>query len=121
VAFRLTSPKPKLVENDIERQCLDRLRYAGYYPVRLQSGLFKTPDRSARFIHIGEIGLPDYIVAHPERPAFFLEVKRPGGKLSDQQQMKIMELERSYRLRVAVVDRYEALESFLREHERPPP
>src|SRR5215813_10342973 len=52
--FRLTSPRVKLVENDVERACVDLLRLRGYYVVRLQSGLFRTPD--GRWIRIGEPG-----------------------------------------------------------------
>jgi hypothetical protein len=43
--FRLTSPpKPKLSENDVERTCLDVLRYRGYRPVRVPAGKYRTPD-----------------------------------------------------------------------------
>ena len=40
--FRLTGDKLKLSENDVERACLDLLRYRRFYPVRLNSGKFKT-------------------------------------------------------------------------------
>jgi len=30
-------------------------------------------------------GFPDLVVCHPSRPAFFIEVKRSTGKLSDAQ------------------------------------
>ena len=42
--FRLTAPRVKLAENDVERAAIDLLRLKGYYVVRLQSGLLKTPD-----------------------------------------------------------------------------
>ena len=39
--FRLKHPR--LSENDVERACLDLLRLRGYWVIRQQSGLFKTP------------------------------------------------------------------------------
>ena len=74
--FRLTSPpKPKLSENDVERACLDVLRYRGYRPVRVPAGKYRTPD-GQRWVQIGEPGMPDYVIQQ-----FFLEVKRPGGRV----------------------------------------
>lgn len=101
----------RLRENDIEDACLDLLRWRKYYPIRLQSGKFKTVD--GRWITVGEPGLPDYVI-----PAFFLETKRPGGKLTPDQEQKIWELEAGYELQTAIIheardltvwlDRYEA-------------
>lgn len=113
--FRLTSPRIKVAENDVERACLDFLRWRRYRPVRLHSGLLKTPD--GRWIRVGEPGLPDYIVAHGKVPCFFLEVKRPGGHLSAEQQTKISELCQSYGLAAVVVDGVEALAAWVKQHE----
>jgi hypothetical protein len=111
----LTSPKLKLTENDVERACLDVLAYRGYKVVRHQVGRFKTVD--GRWITIGEAGFPDYIALHATRPAFLLEVKRPGAVLSSEQLVKIQQLEIGYRLAVAVVDSVEALADWLSRHE----
>ena len=111
--FRLTSPKIKLVENDVERACIDLLRVRGYYVVRLQSGLFKTPD--GRWIRIGEPGLPDYAVLKHD---FFMECKRPNAKPSPAQIQKVFELEAAYRIKVATVDCVEHLERWLDEYEK---
>jgi len=111
--FRLTSPKIKLVENDVERACIDLLRLRGYYVVRLQSGLFKTPD--GRWIRIGEPGLPDYACLKDD---FFLEVKRPGARPSPAQIEKIFQLEAAYKIKVATVDRVEHLLRWLDEYEK---
>lgn len=105
-SFRLRHWKPKLVENDVERQCLDILRLRGFRPIRLQSGKFQTLD--GRWITIGEAGLPDYVI-----PLFFVETKRPGGEPSPEQQQKIWELEKLWGLRTAVVDSVEALIEWL--------
>lgn len=110
--FRLKHEKIQLSENDVERACVDLLRLHGYYVVRLQSGLFKTPD--GRWIRVGETGLPDYVCV---RSDFFLEVKRPKGKLSDAQREKIFELE-ACGFHVATIDSVERLEAWLSEHER---
>ena len=106
--FRLTSPKVKLAENDVERACVDLLRLRGYYVVRLQSGLFRTPD--GRWIRIGEPGLPDYACLKND---FFLEVKRPGAKLSEVQVNIIFELEAAHKIAVATVDSVERLIAWL--------
>lgn len=113
--FALTTYRPKLSENDVERACLDLLRVRGYYPIRLQSGRFKTVDD--RWITIGEKGIPDYILAHRIYPAFLLETKRPKGERSEEQRKKHFELTVAYRLAVATVDRVEILGPWLNEHE----
>jgi hypothetical protein len=114
--FRLKPPpKLKLVENDVETACLQLLAYRGWYPVRLQSGLFKTPD--GRWVRVGAVGLPDYVCLHERHPAFFLETKRPASGLSAQQAKKQWELRVAYKLAVATVDRVEALTPWLDAHE----
>jgi hypothetical protein len=111
--FRLTSPKVKLVENDVERACVDLLRLRGYYVVRLQSGLFRTPD--GRWIRIGEPGLPDYACIKND---FLMEVKRPGAKPNASQVSKIFELEAVRKIAVATVDSPEHLIRWLDEREK---
>jgi len=111
--FRLTSPRVKLVENDVERACVDLLRLRGYYVVRLQSGLFRTPD--GRWIRIGEPGLPDYAALKRD---FFLEIKAAGRKLSAAQIEKVFELEAAHRIAVATIDSVERLAAWLDDHER---
>lgn len=95
--FRLTPPKIRLTENHVERQCLDLLGLRGFKVIRLNSGKFKTKDN--RWITIGEPGIPDYVI-----PAWFMEVKRPGGILSDDQSKKIWELEKIWGLQTIVTD-----------------
>lgn len=111
--FRLTSPKVKLVENDVEKQCLDYLRLHRRYPVRLHSGLLRTPD--GRWIRVGERGLPDYAVMKRD---FFLEVKAPGKLPTGAQIEKAIELEKGYGIAVATVDSVEDLARWLEEWER---
>jgi hypothetical protein len=114
-SFRLKPPLPAR-ESDVVKACCDLVRLGGWYPIRLQSGLFKTPDH--RWVRIGEPGLPDFVVIHPEYPAFFMEIKRRGGKLRDEQVQKIAVLRDVLRLAVAVVDSTISLLDWLAEHER---
>ena len=110
--FRLKpQPPPKLSENDVERACIDLLRVRGWYVVRLQSGLFKTPD--GRFVRVGEKGLPDYVALHAVYPAFFLETKRPRRDTGAEQERKHWELTGAYHLAVVVIDRVESLKPWL--------
>lgn len=114
--FRLIPQK--LVENDIEKACIDLLHVRGYYVLRLHSGLFKTPD--GRWVRIGEPGLPDYCALHVHYPGFLLEVKRPRGKPKPHQERKIRELRLGYRLAVVAADSARVLAEFLAMHERSP-
>jgi len=113
--FRLTPPPP-LRENDIERACLDLLRYRGYWVGRNHCGRFKTPDNK-RWITGEPKGTPDYTCLHERFPGFLLEVKRPGGETSDDQKQRILEIRLGFRLAIAVVDTVDALVLWLRQHE----
>lgn len=109
--FRLTSPAPKLRENDVERACIDLLRYRGYWVIRQHVGRFRTP--AGAWITVGETGLPDYATVHARYPGFLLEVKRPGGVPSPEQARKISEIRQGYGLAITAVDTVEALVSWL--------
>src|SRR5262252_3070006 len=100
-AFRLTAPQLKLVENDVERQCLDLLRLRGYWPARLHAGTFRSVD-GERWIRGVEKGTPDYGAIHELYPGFLLETKRPGGSLALIQSAVITNLERGSLLTSAV-------------------
>jgi hypothetical protein len=113
--FRLRSPVIKLTENDVELQCRHVLQVRGFYPLRLNSGRFLAPGRlcdecrrKARWVTIGEPGIPDYVI-----PQFFLETKRPGGELEDTQKQKIWELEKLWNLQTVVVDDVDTLIKWL--------
>jgi len=116
VSFRLKPFKPHLVENDIERQCLDLMAWRGYWPARLHAGTFKTVD-GKRFIKGLEKGTPDYGIFHEFYPGFLLETKAPGKTLSDEQFMRINQLSMGYRLAVCVVDSVETFKLWLDAHE----
>jgi hypothetical protein len=114
--FKLTPPKPAvMVENDVEKQCLDLLLYRGWYPIRLQVGRFKTV--ADKWLTIGKAGLPDYVVIHESHPGFFMETKRPKGDRSDVQIRVHWELTKAYRLAVVTIDGLDPLRAWLAAHE----
>jgi len=128
MAWNLTSPPIKLTEDDVVQQCLDVLHYHHYWPVRQHAGRLIAPDEPVvrvlretgtrfRWITVGATGLPDWALIHPERPGFLMEVKRPGAKLSRQQQAKHLEL-KLWPLEIAVVDNVEPLLAWLKEREK---
>jgi hypothetical protein len=115
--FKLRPPTPpRLNENDVERQCLDALRYRHYRPERLHAGTFKSLDGN-RFITGHGRGMPDYVVTHALFPAFYLEVKRPGESPSPEQKLKHIELGLDD-LAVVWVDDFELLLVWLAEHQQ---
>ena len=115
--FRLTLSKGlQLSENDVKKACLDVLRYRHWWPIRQHVGLFTAPDGNK--VSIGETGDPDYAVI--KAPSFFLELKRPGGKLSDGQVKRIDALKRFYGLDTVVVESVEELIQWLERYERSP-
>lgn len=120
--FNLTSQKFQLSENDVEKQCLDLLWARGYYPVRVAAGRYIMPDREVleacrkcgvtpRWQTVAEPGFPDYVI-----PGWCMEVKRPGGKLSTEQQLKIMDLERTRNIPCPVVESLDGLIDWLAHH-----
>ena len=121
--FRLTSQKIQLSESDVAKACTDLLRWKHYQPQRIPAGRYIMPDQAVielcrkhdvplRWTTIGEPGIPDYVI-----PAWFMEVKRPGGKLSPEQEVKIMDLERTWSLPVAVVESVDELIAWLAQYE----
>lgn len=115
-AFRLTAPQLKLVENDVERQCLDLLRLRGYWAARLHAGTFRSID-GQRWIRGVEKGTPDYGAIHEVYPGFLLETKRPGANLTPAQSTAINNLRMGYRLAVCAVDGVAAFVRWLDQHE----
>jgi len=113
--FRLTPPK--ISENDVEFGCMQVLQYRGYRPIRLHAGRWRSPDLKY-WIKGVDMGTPDYICIHPKYPAIYVETKRPGGKLSPEQEQKIWEIKEGYHLHVAVVDSPGALTELLNQHEQ---
>ena len=114
--FRLTPYNPKILESHVAKSCRTVLELRGWKVLRLPVGLFKTLDD--RHHSVGEVGLPDYVALHGDFRPFFVEVKRPGGKLSRIQEIWIANILQNYRLAVAVVDSPEALARWLDNHQQ---
>jgi len=114
-AFRLTAPA--ISENDIEAGCVTILQLHGYWAVKLHAGVFKSLD-GKRHVHGVKKGTPDYACLHEKHRGFLMEVKRPGGELSLEQQTEIRLLKLRYRLPIVVVESADELCKFLTQHER---
>jgi hypothetical protein len=114
--FRLTPEKLQLSENDVRKACLDVLRLRHWWPIRQHVGLFTPHGRPGEIINIGEKGDPDYVVV--KAPSFFLETKRPGGKLSATQVARIDQLRQFYGLETVVVESVEDLIAWLERREQ---
>lgn len=113
----LTSPVPS--ENDVEASCKAILSRHGYWVKKNHAGLFQSMDGRRRINGVPK-GTPDYTCLHSKHRGFLLEVKRPGGKLSDDQVEQIEYLESEFNLPIAVVQSAEDLAVFLALHERSP-
>jgi hypothetical protein len=129
--FRLKGQKIVVAESDVTKACIDLLRLHQWWPIRQHVGKFLTPKvlsllcpacrsalHKAHWITIGETGDPDYAVI--KAPSFFLELKKPGGELSDAQRERIFQLEKFYELETVVVENVEELIDWLDRHERSP-
>lgn len=114
--FALTSPKVKLLEKDVIKQCLDLLEYRQWWVKRNPVGKYRHAV-TGNWAEFGPPGIPDYLAVHEVYPAFFIEFKRPGGKLRPTQLSEFRILQTSFRLAAVKVDSLEALKEFLREHE----
>lgn len=115
--FRLTPPQ--ISENDVEAGCKTILQLHQYWVIRLHAGVFQSLD-GRRHIRGVPKGTPDYACLHGRFRGFLLEVKRPGGELSPEQELQISLLRRSLDLPIVVVESVDQLCNFLATHERGP-
>lgn len=115
--FRLRPPP--ISENDVEAGCKTILALHHYWVKRNHAGLFETLDHRRKIQGVTK-GTPDYACLHEFHRNFLLEVKRPGGKLSPDQEREIAMLKLRYRLPIVVVESTEELAEFLKQHERSP-
>lgn len=101
--FSLTPPCAGEKERDVSARIIRYLRVRGWRCQRQQSGLARFPGGGAP-VRIGEPGMADWLCLRPLceglAEVFYLEVKAPGGKLSDAQQEW---------LRRRTVERFEAV------------
>lgn len=109
--FTLKGDKIQLSENDVRRACLDVLGPRGWLVRRQHVGRFNPVGRPNEVVTIGEAGDPDYLIV--KAPSFFMETKRPGGKLSDAQKKRIEVLRQFYSLDTVVVESVDDLVGWL--------
>lgn len=116
--FRLRAPVAS--ENDIEAGCKTILSLHKYLVIRNHAGTFQTLDCNRKIRGVPK-GFPDYTCLHGVHRNFLLEVKRPGGELSDAQREQIDYLQFMHEgLPIAVVQSVDDLHIFLAQHERSP-
>lgn len=106
-------------EDDVEAGCKTILQLHQYWVIRLHAGVFQTMD-GRRHIRGVPKGTPDYACMHGRFRSFLLEVKRPGAKLSPEQELQITVLKRQWDLPIVVVESVDKLCNFLAIHERSP-
>ena len=117
--FQLTPQgRIQLSEKDVIKACLDLLHRYRWWPIRQHVGLFHPYKRPKQVIEMGEKGDPDYVIV--KAPSFFIEFKRPGGELSDDQRKRQWDLRQFYGLDTLVIERVEDLDEWLRLHQRSP-
>lgn len=101
--FSLTPPRVEWKERDVTAQIIRYLRVRGWRCQRQHSGLARFPGGGAP-VRIGEPGIADWLCLRPlcegVAEVFYLELKAPGGKLSQAQQDW---------LRRRTVERFEAI------------
>jgi hypothetical protein len=76
------SRTPEPPERSIERFLISGLQLLGYLPVKTDAGIASRYTRQPTRSDV-QRGFPDLIVCHPAKPAFFIEVKRSKGKVSE--------------------------------------
>lgn len=104
-------------EAQIERALREYLEAHGYLVIKTDAGAHAKWARRVKGHAIrGDVptGFPDLVVLHPTRPAVFVEVKRPGGRLTDAQRL-VHEYLRSAGYRVLVARSVEDLEELVGE------
>lgn len=92
----------KPTEKQIQDSIIDYLRRKKYYVMRLNSGKMSYTYKGKRaFMNLLPAGTPDLIAfkaLYPGEPLhaklYFIEVKKPGNKLTVLQEEKMKELER---------------------------
>lgn len=109
--------KLALSEADVVKLCIEYLQWSGWECIRQHVGMFTT--QSGRKISVGTKGDPDWLIlcSVRKRPnvhciAFFLEFKRPGGKLSKAQRARHNDLHQ-FGFEVLVCDGLDQLKAWL--------
>lgn len=82
----MTQAAPVPTEAAIQKQILEYLEIRGIFHFRNNTGAFPSEYKGKkRFIRFGSVGSSDILGIYPGGRFLAIEVKRPGGKLSDHQ------------------------------------
>lgn len=77
---------PRPLEREVLKQCRDYLRLRGFLVIRINSGAQVGEYKGKkRFIRFNDTNGVSDLLALRDSTVIFIEVKRPGGKLSDHQ------------------------------------
>ena len=117
MGYRLTSPRFKVSENDVEAVILPALARRGWRADRLHVGKYRTMDLK-RIVTMHPQGTPDYVCSHSRYPSFYLETKRPKAELQQAQEFKKREIEQGWHIPVLKADSLRELAEFLYRHEK---
>lgn len=99
----------KPLEADVQRACLEFLSWKQIFHWRQNSAVFKN-EQTGSYIRAGVKGISDIIAIYPGGRMWLIEVKRPGGLLSDTQ----IEFLSSARQRGAIVTIAESVDDLTR-------
>lgn len=81
-----TSKSETAKEKDIQKSCLDWLRWKGYIAVKFNSSIFVgSKGKEGRFIKSPQVGVSDILACSPTGQFVAIEVKRPGNIASEDQ------------------------------------
>lgn len=117
MGYRLTPPRFKVSENDVEAAILPVLARRGWRADRLHVGKYRSLD-GRRVVTLHPQGTPDYVCSHSLHPSFYLETKKPKAELRQAQEFKKLEIEQGWHIPVIMADSVEALALFLDRHEK---
>ena len=86
---RLSEGAPKLLERDIQRQIIDWLGWQGIFAFRTNTGAAMLPGRAGKpqLVRFGFKGVSDILGIVGQGQFLSIEVKRPGGKLTIDQEV----------------------------------
>lgn len=87
--------KVKVTEAEVLKSIMQFLDIKGVFKFRNNSGAYSDA-KSGRFIRFGKKGSSDILAIYPKTGQFWaIEVKRPGGLLSDEQVTFLKDVRRS--------------------------
>lgn len=79
--------KPPTPESAVLKSIMQALKLWGIgHVIRVNTGMVRTGEYQERFLRFGEVGHSDLLVELKDGRNLYVEVKAPGGKLTEAQQ-----------------------------------